>query len=135
MADGCPDRACRPPPPDPDLEPGDFGYFQAPPPGAGLGAPTPPKKILTNPKPYRAVRVFNRQFGNVIYVEYIQPDSHRPYAYEYYNINRDPSEHNNIYQQEKRTHPNQLTQLHDILIKLEQCHNATACWKAGQPQP
>jgi len=112
---------------DPDLEPGDLGLvtFNALP--AAKDNPAPAAAI--NPRRYGAVRVFNRQLGNVIYVEYVN------HQREYYNIDNDPYERLNIYKQEKRRHPNRLRKLHRILIALENCHNAAACWKAGQPQP
>jgi N-acetylglucosamine-6-sulfatase len=111
---------------DPDLEPGDLGLISFPALPAAKDNRAPPTAI--NPRRYAAVRLFNRQFGNLLYVEYAN------HQHEYYNIDNDPYERINIYQQEKRKHPNRLRKLQSILIALENCHNATACWNAAWPQ-
>jgi len=50
---------------------------------------------------------------------------------EYYNIASDPFELNNI---ANKLTPRQSTELHKILQRLENCHNARACWTAGDAE-
>ena len=80
-----------------------------------------------NPSPYEAIRVFNKQYGNAVYVEY-----RRTGKREYYNLDRDPFERNNTYPQ---LSPRIQAQLHKLLLGLERCHNTRACWAAADPQP
>ena len=80
-----------------------------------------------NPASYDAIRLSNRQFGNVVYVEYKRTGKR-----EYYNIDKDPFERNNTY---KRLSTSRRSQLHSILLGLENCHGATACRAAADPQP
>ena len=80
-----------------------------------------------NPSPYEAIRVFNKQYGNAVYVEYKRTGKR-----EYYNLDRDPFERNNTYPQ---LSPRVQAQLHALLLGLERCHNTRACWAAADPQP
>jgi N-acetylglucosamine-6-sulfatase len=79
-----------------------------------------------NPAAYEAIRISNRQFGNAVYVEYAATGKR-----EYYNIDKDPFERTNTYASLSQ---GQRRQLHNILIGLERCHNAAACWSAAKPQ-
>ena len=80
-----------------------------------------------NPSPYEAIRLFNKQYGNAVYVEYKRTGKR-----EYYNLDKDPFERNNAYPQ---LSPTVQAQLHKLLLALERCHNAPACWAAADPQP
>ena len=80
-----------------------------------------------NPSPYEAIRLFNKQYGNAVYVEYKRNGKR-----EYYNLDKDPFERNNAYPQ---LSPRVQAQLHKLLLALERCHNAPACWAAADPQP
>ena len=79
-----------------------------------------------NPHAYEAIRLSNKQFGNAVYVEYTKTGKR-----EYYNIDRDPFEQNNTY---NRLSASTRAQLHRILVRLKNCHNASACWAAAEPQ-
>ena len=79
-----------------------------------------------NPAGYEAIRLSNRQLGNAVYVEY-----KRTRKREYYNIDQDPFERNNTY---TRLSASKRAQLHHLLVGLEHCHGATACWFAADPQ-
>ena len=79
-----------------------------------------------NPSAYQAIRISNRQFGEAVYVEY-QKTGKR----EYYDIDKDPYERDNTY---KLLSPGKRARLHRLLVGLERCHNAAACWAAADPQ-
>jgi hypothetical protein len=64
---------------------------------------------------------------NAVYVEY----KDRARELEYYDIDRDPSERNNIAGNLTST---QRTELHKILSRLVRCHDARSCWRAGMPR-
>lgn len=78
-----------------------------------------------NPSPYEAIRIFNRQYGSAVYVEY-----RRAAKREYYNLVTDRFERVNSY---PRLSPRIKAQLHRLLLGLERCHNTGSCWAAGDP--
>ena len=79
-------------------------------------------------QPLRGDPALEQAFGNVaVYVEYKRTGKR-----EYYNIDKDPFERNNTY---KRLSASRRSQLHRILLGLENCHGATACRAAADPQP
>jgi N-acetylglucosamine-6-sulfatase len=81
-----------------------------------------------NPSSYEAIRIFDRRtWGNAVYAEYTVTGER-----EFYNIDRDPFERDNVY---PSLTPAQKARLHDILVGLETCHGARACWAAGVPAP
>jgi N-acetylglucosamine-6-sulfatase len=85
-----------------------------------------------NPTTYEAIRISAPRLPGfsgpveAVYVEYKDPQ----HETEYYDISKDPFERDNIAQ---TLTARQKTELHGILSKLENCHNAKACWKAGLP--
>ena len=79
-----------------------------------------------NPSAYEAIRISNRQLGNAVYVEYEKTGKR-----EYYNIDKDPYERENMY---KLLSASSRARLHRTLIGLKRCHNAAACWAAAVPQ-
>jgi N-acetylglucosamine-6-sulfatase len=87
-----------------------------------------------SPTTYDAVRVVSPHLSgftgpvNSVYVEYADP----AHELEYYNLNKDPFELHNTAATLTNT---QKTQLHKILVRLEHCHNAQACWSAAVPTP
>jgi N-acetylglucosamine-6-sulfatase len=87
----------------------------------------------SNPTSYEAIRISARAMEGfngpveAVYVEY----KDRQHELEYYDITKDPYETDNI--AGTLTGP-QRTELHSILNALQNCHTATACWAAGQPQ-
>jgi N-acetylglucosamine-6-sulfatase len=81
-----------------------------------------------NPSSYEAVRIFDpRTWGDVVYAEYTATGER-----EFYNLDRDAFERDNTY---PSLTPAQKARLHDILVGLEGCHGASACWGAGVPAP
>jgi N-acetylglucosamine-6-sulfatase len=84
-----------------------------------------------NPTTYEAIRISSRRLSGfrgpieATYVEYA--DGER----EYYDIRKDPFERHNVASHltagQKRT-------LHHVLAKLQRCHGASACFKAGLPR-
>jgi N-acetylglucosamine-6-sulfatase len=79
-----------------------------------------------NPSPYEAIRISNGQLGNAVYVEYARTGKR-----EYYDIDKDPYERDNIY---KLLSPGKRARLHAMLLGLERCHGAAGCWAAADPQ-
>jgi N-acetylglucosamine-6-sulfatase len=85
-----------------------------------------------NPTTYEAIRLSGarlpgfRRPVEAVYVEYADA----AHETEYYDIRRDPFERNNV---AGRLSALQKAELHRILTKLENCHDARACWKAGRP--
>jgi N-acetylglucosamine-6-sulfatase len=84
----------------------------------------------SNPTTYEAIRISAPHLpgfsGSVeaVYVEYKDPQ----HETEYYDIRNDPYELRNI--------AGELTaarraELHKVVVGLESCHTASACWKAG----
>ena len=61
-----------------------------------------------------------------VYVEY----KDAAHEIEYYDIRKDPYERDNI---ANRLTSRQRSELHRILLGLERCHGASACWRAGMP--
>jgi N-acetylglucosamine-6-sulfatase len=80
-----------------------------------------------NPPDYEAIRISDREFGDAVYVEYTTTGQR-----EFYDINTDPFELHNTYL--TLSLPQQV-RLHNMLLALENCHSASACWAAGDPQP
>jgi N-acetylglucosamine-6-sulfatase len=80
-----------------------------------------------NPPDYEAIRISDKQYGNAVYVEYPTTGQR-----EFYNIDTDPFEINNIYLTLSLA---EQAQLHNMLLALENCHSASTCWAAGDPQP
>ena len=80
-----------------------------------------------NPSSYEAIRIANRQLGNVAYVEYTQTKER-----EFYDLAKDPFERNNTYE---LLNAAMRAKLHRILVALERCGNARACWTAADPRP
>ncbi|MDQ6915701.1 MAG: sulfatase, partial [Actinomycetota bacterium] len=74
-----------------------------------------------NPTSYEAIRL-----PNAVYVEY------RGRGREYYRIDRDPAERNNVY---GRLSARERARLHATLTALANCHGATSCWRAADPRP
>jgi N-acetylglucosamine-6-sulfatase len=72
-----------------------------------------------NPTTYEAIRL-----PNAVYVEYTNGD------HEYYQIDKDPEEMNNVY---SRLSVAERAKLHATVTALSTCHGAAACWAAGQP--
>jgi hypothetical protein len=62
-----------------------------------------------------------------VYVEYEDAAHER----EYYDIRKDPYEHVSI---AARLTGAQRARLHKILVSLERCHGARACWAVGMPR-
>jgi N-acetylglucosamine-6-sulfatase len=87
----------------------------------------------SNPTSYEAIRVSARHLKGfngpveAVYVEY----KDRQHELEYYDIAKDPYETDNI--AVTLTGP-QRSELHSILHALENCHTASSCWTAAQPQ-
>jgi N-acetylglucosamine-6-sulfatase len=77
-----------------------------------------------NPTTYEAIRLSRGAFGNAVYIEY--RDGER----EFYDIDSDPEERDNIY---ASLPPAEQARLHAILTGLALCHGAEACWAAGRP--
>ena len=86
-----------------------------------------------NPTTYEAIRIAARHLPgfkrpvNAVYVEY----KDAAHELEYYDINRDPFERDNV---ANRLKPGQRAVLHRLLVRLEHCHGARSCWKAGSPR-
>ena len=80
-----------------------------------------------NPPSYEAIRIDDAAFGNAVYVEYTATGER-----EYYDIDKDQFEQDNIYSTLTMAQQNRL---HAILVGLEDCHDAAACWTAGEPKP
>jgi N-acetylglucosamine-6-sulfatase len=80
-----------------------------------------------NPSAYEAIRISDRQSVNALYVEYAKTGKR-----EYYNVDIDPYERANTYKLLTRS---SRARLHSLLSGLERCHDAPACWTAGNPQP
>jgi N-acetylglucosamine-6-sulfatase len=89
-------------------------------------------KLGGNPTTYAAIRISSKHLPGfrgpveAVYVEYKDPQ----HEIEYYNIPRDPYEQDNI---GNKLTAAQRTELHRILVNLENCHDARACWKAALP--
>jgi N-acetylglucosamine-6-sulfatase len=86
-----------------------------------------------NPTTYEAIRIsapslrgFNGPV-DAVYVEYQDPQRET----EYYDISHDPFERDNV---AGNLTSAQKAQLHGILVKLANCHGASACWTAGLPR-
>jgi hypothetical protein len=79
-----------------------------------------------NPSAYEAIRIVNRQYGNAVYVEYKKTGKRG-----YYNIDTDPFGRDNTY---LVLSPGERARLHRLLVGLERCHTAAACWAAADPQ-
>jgi N-acetylglucosamine-6-sulfatase len=85
-----------------------------------------------NPTTYEAIRISSRRLPHfrgpveAVYVEY----KDAAHELEYYDIRRDPFERHNI---AHRLSAAQRDELHRILVHLEHCHSAAACWRAGLP--
>jgi N-acetylglucosamine-6-sulfatase len=86
-----------------------------------------------NPTSYEAIRISTPRLpgfrGRVeaVYVQYQDPQR----EIEYYNLIRDPFERNNIAGSLSSA---QKSELSHILARLERCHGASACWRAGVPR-
>ncbi len=80
-----------------------------------------------NPPSYEAIRIDDAEFGNAVYVEYTTTGER-----EYYDIDKDRFEQDNIYSTLTMAQQNRL---HTLLVGLEDCHDAAACWTAGEPKP
>ena len=80
------------------------------------GDPDLPTQGSGNPPSYEAIRT-----PRSLYVEY--GDGER----EYYDLQRDPFELDNIAAQ---LSPTRARMLHDALVRIEGCHGAKACWRA-----
>jgi N-acetylglucosamine-6-sulfatase len=86
-----------------------------------------------NPTTYEAIRIVAKHLPgfkgrvNSVYVEY----KDKAHELEYYDIHFDRFERTNIavFLTKK-----QKSVLHKLLIGLEHCHNAKACWAAGRPR-
>jgi N-acetylglucosamine-6-sulfatase len=92
--------------------------------GRGAGSPTT----------YDAIRISARHLRHfhapveAVYVEY-QDAAHE---LEYYDIRRDPFEQHNVVD---RLNAAQRAELHRILVRMTNCHDARACWRAASPAP
>jgi len=90
-------------------------------------------KLGGDPTTYDALRISSPRLphfhGHVeaVYVEYRDAAHER----EFYDMTRDPYELRNI--AGRLTRP-QRRELHRLLVGLETCHDARACWKAGLPR-
>src|SRR3954471_11938552 len=86
-----------------------------------------------NPTSYEAIRISSRHLRGfrgpveAVYVEYRDA----AHELEYYDIRKDPFERRNV---AKRLRPAQKAELHRILVRLQHCHGARACWQAGLPR-
>jgi N-acetylglucosamine-6-sulfatase len=86
-----------------------------------------------NPTTYEAIRISTTHLhgfrGPVegVYVEY----DDAAHEVEYYDIRRDRFERHNIARQLTGA---QRSELHKVLLGLERCHGAHACWAAAMPQ-
>ena len=86
-----------------------------------------------NPTTYEAIRISAQHLPGfdgpleAVYIEYADPQ----HEIEYYDIAKDPYETNNTANQ---LTPQQLDALHQMLGAYQACHDANACWTAGQPQ-
>jgi len=87
----------------------------------------------SNPTTYEAIRISAQHLAHfdgpveAVYVEYADPQ----HEIEYYNIDKDPSEMDNTANQ---LTPQQRELLHGIVAAYATCHDANACWTAGQPR-
>ncbi|HEX4019028.1 MAG TPA: sulfatase [Frankiaceae bacterium] len=87
----------------------------------------------SNPTSYEAIRVSAKHLKGfsgpveAVYVEYADSQ----HELEYYDINKDPYEIDNIADTLTGA---QRSELHSILDALQNCHSASACWSAAQPQ-
>jgi N-acetylglucosamine-6-sulfatase len=85
-----------------------------------------------NPTTYDAIRISSKHLPGfngpveAVYVEY----KDTTHEIEYYDIRHDPFERTNI---AKRLTKAQKAELHKILVGLENCHKARACWTAAPP--
>jgi N-acetylglucosamine-6-sulfatase len=88
-------------------------------------------KLGGDPTTYSAIRLSQSRLPHfhrpleAVYVEYT--DGER----EFYDIRHDPYERDNI---ARALTVKQTRTLHRVLSQLESCHDARACWKAGQPE-
>ena len=86
----------------------------------------------SNPTTYEAIRISTKHLPEfkgpveAVYVEYRDPQ----HETEYYDIAKDPYELRNIAQSLGAA---QKAELHKILVGLEHCHDASACWSAARP--
>jgi N-acetylglucosamine-6-sulfatase len=86
-----------------------------------------------DPTTYEAIRISSPHLPSfsgpveAVYVEYKDPARET----EYYDIRRDPFERDNT---ARRLTGAQRRELHGVLVRLESCHTANACWRAGLPQ-
>jgi arylsulfatase A-like enzyme len=78
--------------------------------------PDKPTQGAGNPPTYEALRM-----PQALYVEYKNGER------EYYDLARDPFELSNI---ARGLPPHVLARLHRVLVGLEHCHGAAACWRA-----
>ena len=87
-----------------------------------------------SPTTYEAIRIVSphlRGFPgrvNAVYVEYSDP----AHELEYYNLDRDPFELENVASSLPGV---QQRKLHQILARLKNCHNTSVCWAAASPSP
>jgi N-acetylglucosamine-6-sulfatase len=85
-----------------------------------------------NPTTYEAIRISSKHLPRfkgpveAVYVEY--RDAAR--ETEYYDIRKDPFERDNI---AATLTAAQRAELHKVLTRLENCHNAAVCWSAALP--
>jgi N-acetylglucosamine-6-sulfatase len=85
----------------------------------------------SNPTTYAAIRISAKVLPHfsgpveAVYVEYADPQ----HEIEFYDINKDPYEIDNT---ASRLTSQQRDELHNILAGLHNCHDANACWAAGQ---
>ena len=83
------------------------------------------------PPTYKAIRVSGtrlRGFARPVQAVYVEYADHET---EYYDISRDPFEQDNI---AAKLTTAQRRELHRILVRLETCHGAAACWAAARPR-
>jgi N-acetylglucosamine-6-sulfatase len=73
-----------------------------------------------NPTTYEAIRL-----PNAVYVEYTNGER------EYYQIDKDPEERDNVY---ATLSTSERAQLHATVATLSTCHGASNCWAAGLPR-
>jgi N-acetylglucosamine-6-sulfatase len=83
-----------------------------------------------NPVSYEAIRLGDALIAgnlvhNAVYVEYVNGER------EYYDIDNDPYERDNIYD---RLQPRRRKELHAIVTALSQCHGLADCWTAARPR-
>jgi N-acetylglucosamine-6-sulfatase len=88
----------------------------------------------TSPTTYEAARIASPRLSgfkgrvNGVYVEY----ANAAHELEYYNLDKDPFELHNTARSLTST---QKAELHKIVARLQNCHNAKACWSAAMPVP